>query len=198
MALQPGYEVYLKKTAAKVSLTDEPCASVGGNTFQIVDTTKQVLDINSAFTVDDDGLPTTEGYTISYLDGKVIFDGANPGRGDITISGYYRPMVYIGQANSYSRNASAALIEVPIFRNARMQRIAGQKSCSGTLTNIDISDTYFIDAIESGELVVIEDRFGAAGRIRRTLALFDSVQFTASVSGASESPVSWQSADMFF
>lgn len=194
MAELAGRAVQIRVGGTPVAMTDEACAEVGGDdrTYQIVNMAKQVIDWNTPVLVEESGAATTESFHVNHVMGAVVFDVADPTRGAVTISGAYIPMSVAAYGESYSRQMACDAIAADSFGATHKKRIPGQLSASGTLTNIDVTDSIYIPALAAGP-VVIEDSATAGGLPNRVLAMLDGVEDTAEVAGLQKRTIGWMS-----
>ena len=79
MALQ-GYNCNIKVASNGVAMTDEATTTSDNISYQITDSAKRIVDLNTAITVKDGGTATTEKYTFNYITGTVTFTSADAGR----------------------------------------------------------------------------------------------------------------------
>jgi hypothetical protein len=133
------------------------------------------------------------GYTLNRLNGKVTYAAALSRT--IKVSGSYLPMSTAAYANDMSRKKECDLFEITDFGDTNKKRMAGLLSASGTVTQLDLTDTTYADALTAGVPVVLEDRDAAASEPNRTWVLFDSDEIKAAVNDLQNEPVSWVSYD---
>lgn len=196
MAELAGKSVLLKISGAPVTMTGEATTSAGDNkTYQITNAAKQVVDFASTLTVLESGSATTDSYVFDYLSGRVVFDAADAGRGPITVTGKYLPMTTAAYANSVSRSETCSLGDATVFQDTHRHRIPLLKSASGTLTQIDVTDDTYIDALVAGKPIVIEDRDTATSAPNRYRALLETSEISSAVEDLQKNVVSWTSTD---
>ena len=111
MALQ-GYLASVKAISTGVAMTDEATTATGAS-YQITNSAKRILDLNTPIIVEDGGTPTTETYTIDYLNGRVTF-GSTASR-TITITGAYLTPATIATADTFNFSATAEAYENTAF-----------------------------------------------------------------------------------
>lgn len=83
------------------------------------------------------------------------------------------------------------MLDNTVFGNEYKNRIAGLKSASGTLTNINITDPIYIDALTAGLPIVIEDATSSAEEPNRFWALLENSEMASAVDGLQTETVSW-------
>jgi hypothetical protein len=132
-------------------------------------------------------------YTLDRLNGKATYSSALART--ILISGEYLPMATAAYANSMSRTQDCELHETPRFGQTHMNRVAGLKSAAGTLTQIDVTDTTYIDALIAGEPVVIENAPSSSTTPERYWAIIEASELSAAINGVQEEVVTWTSTD---
>lgn len=196
MAELAGKSVLIKISGSPTTMTGEATTSLGDNkAYQITNTAKQVVDFASALTVLEGGVATTDPYTFNYLNGTVTFDSADAGRGVITITGKYLPMTTAAYANSVSRSEVATLGDATVFQDEYRRRTPLLLSASGTLTQIDVTDSTFLNALLAGNPVVIEDRDTATSEPNRFRVLLETSELSAAIEDLQKNVVSWTSTD---
>jgi hypothetical protein len=144
-------------------MSDEPMSDTGNGTlFRIDDSSMEVFDPNTSFTVSVDGSAVSaDTYDIHYLTGAVEFDSSKAGS-DITITGAYLPTSNVMDAFSTDYSRSYTEIDQTVFEDVGFDRTYGLAECEVTIGHLD-SDDYPLDG-QSGsekslsELLVEEDR----------------------------------------
>lgn len=192
MALE-GRVLALKISGTPVSMTAEATTTSDDTVYQITDTDKQVIDKNSDLTVLDGGVETVESYTVNTLTGEITFGSADGGR-VITVTGYYIPLSTIAEAHDFTMNESANIIEVPKFGDVYVDKIAGQKSGSGSLIDYDVVDNIFVT--ELGSDMVLEWVSYVGGPVNRAWILTSSAEMAASIGSAQDMSISFESSDI--
>ncbi len=132
-------------------------------------------------------------YTLNRLNGTVTYAGASSRV--IKISGDYLPMATAAYANSMSRTDSTEILDISAFGDEYKNKLAGIKSASGTLTQLNMTDTTYSDALTAGNPIVLEDRGISTDEPNRTWVLLDSDEIQAAVEGDQSETVSWVSKD---
>lgn len=196
-----GRLAVIKVSGDPVTAAEEGLTHSTDTSWQITDATKQVLDRDVSPVLEkDDGVGGWD--EISYesvnkLNGKFTFSGS--GYADTeTIrvkSGNYLPMSSAAYAHDYSYSKQATMLEVNRFGETHKRRIAGTKFGSGSLSQWDITDTYFEDALTSGDPVVLEIRSESAGDPQRLWALIESAEMSAAIDSPQDEAVSFISTD---
>jgi hypothetical protein len=135
----------------------------------------------------------TTGYTLNRLNGTATFAAAIART--ILISGYYMPMTTAAYANAHSHSQNCSLLESSVYGATHVARLAGLLSASGTLTQINVADETFNDALTAGVPIVIEDVAVSGGSPNRFWAILDSSEMQAAIAGIQSNVVSWTSTD---
>lgn len=194
MAELAGKSVVIKVSGAATSMTGEVTSTEDDTVYQITEATKRVLDRDTAPTVLDGGSATEEAYTVNYLNGTITFEEADENR-VITVTGKYLPMTTAAYAYDMSRREECDLADVTPFGSTNKKRLAMLKSMSGSLSHFNLEDTTFLDALQAGVPVVIEDRDAAASEPNRVWALLESSELKAAIADPQNETVTWVSRD---
>jgi len=196
-----GRLAVIKASGDPVTAVAEGLTRIDDNTWQITDTLKQVLDRDTEPTLEqDDGLGGWDliGYAkVNKLNGKFTFsDAGYAGTETIRIkTGNYLPMSNVAYAHDYTYNKQANLIEVNRFNETHKKRIVGTKFGSGSLSQWDVTDSYFEDVLTTGEPMVLELRASSSGDPQRLWALIESTEMSAALDSAQDEAVSFISTD---
>ncbi len=194
MAEVAGKSTVLKISGTSTSMTAEATSTSDDQVYQITSATKQVLDRDNAPTVLDGGVETVETYTVNYLTGTITF-GSVDGTRVITVTGYYLPMTTAAYAHNSSHNRTSEILDVTAYADTHKKRLAGLLSASGVLSQFDITDTTFSDALIAGVPVVLEINSDSSVEPTRYWVLLDSDEVVAAVDGVQDENVSWVSYD---
>jgi len=197
MAELAGVSVVVKAGGTPLTLTDETTAAVVANkSYQIVATTKRVIDWLTAVVVEDGGATTTEEYTVNYLNGTITFtDTAS--RGAITVSGKYVPMSVVAYGTDSSSNAECDVVEYPEYGVTYKRRLPLFKYASGTLVNFNVVDTFFVPILNSNLPVVLEWVADSGIEPDRYLAFLTNIADALPASGMEQRTIGWVSTDQF-
>ena len=161
MALQ-GYLASVKAISTGVAMTNEATTATGAS-YQITNSAKRILDLNTPIIVNDGGTPTTEAYTIDYLNGRVTF-GSTASR-TITITGAYLTPATIATADTFNFSATAEAYENTAFGTQYKSFQAGLISGTATLGRFFVTDSLFIDALLDGEYKILEYYVSSGNKI---------------------------------
>jgi hypothetical protein len=195
MAELAGRSVILKVSGAATAMTGEATTTADNKIYQITTAAHRCIDWVEPLTVLDNGVATTERYSVNYPGGRVTFETVDAGRGPITLTGKYRPLVSAAYANAYSDTRECELLDITVFLDTYRSRMAGLKSASGTLTQIDATDVTYHDALTAGEPIFIEIVASSGIEPDRFMCLLNSSQITAAISDLQKNVVSWTSTD---
>lgn len=184
----------MRVSGAAVAFTDEATATADNQSYQISDTAKRVWDRTATITVEEDGVPTVESYTVNRLTGTVTFATVDALRGAVTVTGQYLPLTDAATAHRYSTSRSRAVPSDTAFGQTWETVVSGVKAIRGSLSRWVI-DEYFGDALVAGTIVVLDlfpDRSGT--RFTRVWALLNSEQMEAAVDGVADESVEFTGA----
>lgn len=192
MAEKAGYQTVVQISGDSTAFTKQTATAQAGNLIYLMDTAaNRVFDPDGVFLVYDSNVLTVEPYTIDYIQGAVVFT-TNASR-TITVSGARLTMSAVATASSLSVSETCDLADVTPFTATHKKRIAGLKSASGTLTEFDVADTVFIDAILAAEFLILDIYEVSTAQPKRYWAVFESSELQAAVEGAQTQVLSWQS-----
>ena len=153
MALQ-GFVAQIKVQSSGVAMTDEATSSSDNLSYQITNSSKRILDLNTAIVVEDDGIPTTENYTIDYLNGTITF--AETDTRTITVTGAYMTPTTVATAMSYTASVTNEVQENTAFTSAFRTYQGGLTTGTASLERYHVSDDLFIDEVLAGNYLIIE------------------------------------------
>lgn len=112
-----GYVAKILKSGTATTFSAEAATSLGSNRYQMTDSTKRVLDRNTALVIRDDSTPVTPS-AIDWLQGIVTLS-APPG-GTVTFhSGKYLPMTQVASAKEFSLGQTCNAIDNTTFEIAQ-------------------------------------------------------------------------------
>ncbi len=135
----------------------------------------------------------TTAYSLNRLNGKVTY--ASAVSRVIKISGDYLPMTTAAYAHSMSRSKAIDLLDKTQFGDTYKSKMTGLKYASGTLSQFNLADTTYSDALIAGVPVVIEDRDAAASEPNRFWALLEKDDVSAAINGVQDEIVGWTATD---
>ena len=197
-----GKLAIIKISGSPLSLAEEALSRISDTQWQISTAAKQVVDRDAAPVLEkyDDSEEIWEEIEYESVDKLTgIFTFAFPGYGSTeqlrVKSGNYLPLSTAAYAHDYTYNRGIDLHDVTSFREDYRRRLPGLKYASGTLSQWDVTDSYFADALTSGEPVVLELRGQAAGNPQRVWALIESDEMAAAVDSLQDEAVSFISTD---
>jgi hypothetical protein len=193
MSIRKGYETVIKISGGSTNFTAQNANDSGDHMlYTMAQTAVRAFDPDGVFTVYDGGVETTEDYEIDYIQGGVRFATADTRT--ITIAGACLTMSTVATASSLSVNESSDLLDITPFNGVGYRkRKAGLKSASGTITEFDVADETFTDAIISAEFLILDIYEVSHALPKRYWAVFESSELQAAVEGAQTQVLSWQS-----
>lgn len=205
MAEQAGRLVTIKVSGTATNLSEEGLTHISDTVWQISTAAKQVIDNAVAPTLEkDDGFGGWDQITYSsveYLSGKFTFSGAGHANTETirvkttSPTAKYLPMSTATYAHDFSYARGVDLIDVSKFLDTHKSRIPSLKYASGTISQWDVTDTYFADTLTAGEPVILEFRDAAASEPLRCWALLESAEMTAALGSAQDEVVTFISTD---
>lgn len=191
-----GKDVIIKISGEGVVATDLATVTTDYKIYQIADSLKQVITLNTPVTVKNNGIKTEEKYKLNRLNGTITFETVDDTR-VITVDCTYLPLLKIAEAHVVNYTEGVDLHEIPRFGDEYKRRISGLKYASGSLTHWDILDSTFSDALVSGKPVLIEYQHSETGKTNRLFAYLESVEMSLAIDNPSEESVSFISTDEF-
>lgn len=191
-----GKNVSIKVSGKGVPATDLATVTSDYITYQIADELRQVIALNAPIVVKNHGEKTDEKYKVNRLNGTITFETTDETR-VITVDCTYLPLINVAEAHTVSYTEGVDLHEVPRFGDEYKRRIPGLKYASGSLTQWDILDSTFTDALTSGNPVLIEYKHSVTGKTNRLFAYLESVEMSAAIDNPQEESVSFISTDEF-
>jgi len=183
-------------TGDPISITNESTTTTDNITYQIANEAKRVLDAETPVVVKVNGIAGSTGFRLNRALGKVIFNNTRSPADVITISGAYLPKSLAVTAHEFSFGKSVDLGDVTRFRDSHKRKLPMQKYAYGTISQWDVTDTFFTDALLSATPKYVVFDSGAEGADpRAALAYFEKEEIKAAVSNPQDATVSFISAD---
>lgn len=191
----------IKQTGTAVAMTGEATTNTTGNTYQVTNTAKRILDPSTAITVYDGVTPIADtSVTVDYLFGKVTL--SSPPGGAVTIDGAYLPSYSVAEAKAFELSFSKDVFESTVMAatTTSKTRTAGLKDVSGSitqldnlLTDLDSGGTTIVPFTDftAGTTRVLEVTF-PSGTIFRAFVTFSGVAEKTSVDALLESTLSFE------
>lgn len=164
MALR-GYQALVKVESTPIAFTDEATTTGDNIVYTITNTGKSLWDVDTTLVVEDGGVPTTENFTISYLNGTVTFESADAGR-VITVTGAYVTTTTVAEAKSFGFSGFADALDATRFQDSFRQFQAGQITATAELGKFSEFDSMFVDQLLNGKRKLIEYFVDATHAIR--------------------------------
>lgn len=153
MALK-GHLASVKVQSSAVAMTAEATSTSDSISYQITDSAKRILDLNTSITVYDSAVETTENYSIDYLNGTITFDSS--ASRTITIDAAYVTLATVATATAFNFSGTADALDNTAFLDTIRSFQSGLRSGTATLTRFFVVDDIFIDTILDGSIKVIE------------------------------------------
>lgn len=154
MAL-PGYNVEVLAASSGTTMTTEATSTSDNTTYQITDSSKRLIDLNTDLIVYDSAVVTTERYTVDELSGSITFEDSDAGR-VITITGAYLTPATVATADSFSLSITADALENTPFNTRFKTYQQGLISGNINLGRFHVADSLFINDILDNEYKLIK------------------------------------------
>lgn len=148
MTVYAGNKVVIKIGGSPIHTT-ETLMLKSGNTYQISDQLKTIIDPNKPVIVTGDGT-----FKINYTKGLVDFDKKQSIAP--TIDYYYVPTTKVAKGTKYNLKKTAEPLDITEFGDDFKREIKGLTTGEGGFTFLDVEDTYFDDVFESNQLFLLE------------------------------------------
>lgn len=184
-------------TGDSVPFTGEATSTSDDKLYTIVDSSKEIWGIDSVITVKEDGVATTENYTLNRLQGEVSFENVDGARGVITVDGDYLPIIEVTEAHEYSISISLETLDNTRFNSAFTTKQAGLKSAEGSLSEFWNTQQYLLKDLIQGNIVVLEfypDRTETTN-YTRIFAIITSDELSTPVADLIDMSISFESTD---
>jgi hypothetical protein len=155
--------VLIQSTDAAVVFADEATTANAGKTrYTITDNAKRYWDKNTAVAVEVDGVLVTEGYSIEYPGGVVVFDEALTVE-VVTVSGAYVEVEQLAGFFNWSLSVNNKTIDTTCFESGEWDEfILATKNFNVSAEKFWASDANFSDRMGSEVIVVLYTDFGTA------------------------------------
>lgn len=185
-----GNKAYIKLKSSGTAMTDEATSTSDNISYQITDSNKRIIDLDTLVLVEDSAVTTTEGFTIDYLNGIITFETADAGR-VITVTGAYLTPATVATAYSYSFNGSADTLENTPFNSDVRTYQAGLRTGSLSLSRYFVADSLFFGELITGDTFIIEIYVDATNKISM-YGVLSSDNIEAPVEGLVEESIDFQ------
>ena len=210
---KPAYLAQISTLGTPTQFTGEPMTSLGGNAYQITDTTKRVWDRATPPTFKDGNgaviqgkqfqfpiqTPLTWGDAIQvdYLFGKATFPSAvvEP----VTVDGKYMAQSSVLKAKSYNLDWASEILDATAYSKAqasggyRSGKVYGLGDVSITLSRWHDADTRVRDALTGRSTLLLEIKPAASGgEVYRAWVVVESDQNSGDVGSIEEEQITLQ------
>lgn len=192
-----GKNAIIYVTGEAVTLTNQmtttPLGDLNRYAYQIATAGKRILDPNTAVVVKVNGTPGSTGFKINYATGTVTFTTQRGADDVITISGAYLPKTQVATAHEFSFGKSVDIGDITRFGDNFKRKIALSKFAYGTLSQWDITDTFFRDALVSATPKFVAFDSGENLDPQVALVYFEKEEIKATISNPQSAVVSFVS-----
>jgi len=191
-----GKQASVYVTGEPITMTDENTATADHKTYQIYNEAKRLLDCETTLVVKVNGVQGSSGFKVNYLLGKVIFATARNVEDVVTISGKYIPKSLAVTAHEFSFGKGVDVGDVTRFGDTHKRKLPMQKYAYGTISQWDVTDNFFTDALLSGTPKYIIFNSGVEGTAPKiVLAYFEKEEIKAAVGSPQDATVGFISAN---
>lgn len=152
-----GYRAIIRAQSSATAFTAEATSTSDDKTYTITDSNKAIFDYDTTLIVLDDGIATTEEYTLSKLNGTVTFDSVDATR-VITLTGAYVTLTTVVEGTSFNADFTLDMGDVTVFQDTVKNFKALLLSGTMTIGKFYSIDNYFLDLLFDKEIKVIEFR----------------------------------------
>lgn len=195
--IRAGNEVRIKVSGAPLSFTDEATTSVDNRIYAIANKSKEIWDMNVPVIVKNGASVTSEPFIIDYVRGTIIFDKVDALR-NIKVSGSYVTTSTVGKAYKYSLSEKYNIYDITCFDDVVKKRMTGEGEASGEISDFDVLDTYYRDALLQGKEILIEiSSFEGDPNPTRLWAILESRELASAFGSPQEATVSFLSTGRF-
>lgn len=191
----------IEQTGTAVSMTTEATTSISSSKYQITDTSKRVIDPDTAVSVIDNGSGVADAdVTINFLHG-IVTKVSGSFTGPVTITASYLPRYAVAEAKAFEIETSAEILDASVMATSTTAktRVKGLADAKGTISQLDNLRT---DLDSGGTTIVPFTDFTAgtrrvlsvafpSGEIFRAFVRFENVKEGAEVASLLNSTLSW-------
>ena len=193
-----GNLVYIQAGGTPLDASGEVLTRISDTVWQVGDAARRVLVEGVTVEWDDTGWTVVPYESVNLLTGTFTFEA--PGYGateDLRIAvGEYVPMSNVAQAHSYTFSKNNDLLEATRFLDVAKRRIESLKDITGTLSDWDISSSFWYDILTAGNPLVLRFYLDAT-EFLMMWALLDSVAMSAAIDSPQEVSVSFESDNYY-
>ena len=191
-----GKQASVYVTGEPITMTDENTITADNKTYQIYNEAKRLLDCETTIVVKVNGVQGSSGFKVNYLLGNIIFTTARNIEDVVTVSGKYIPKSLAVTAHEFSFGKGVDVADVTRFGDTHKRKLPMQKYAYGTISQWDVTDTFFTDALLSATPKYIIFESGVVGTDPKiVLALLEKEEIKAAVGSPQDATVSFISAN---
>ncbi len=200
MAATAGFNTALKVGGTSTAFTGEATTNTTGDSYQITNTAKRVLDPTVAITVYDGVTPVVP-TVIDWLFGVVTLPA--PPVGAVTIDGSYIPLLTVAQGQAATTDTSVDALDASVFGSRDRVFVAGLRTLTIELETLDTldtdldssGDTWTWNAKASGVAILVQvDWAGDGANLSRCWSLISGTSVGSVVDDLVNGKISIQSA----
>lgn len=172
MSALPGFDIKLSVTGTPTATTAEATTNTTGNSYQITDVDRRIIDPRVAPVVKENGVTTVQTVTIDHLFGTVTFAGA--ATAPVTVDYTYLPANEVGRGRSFTLSESRQILDKTGFSygesSAAREFISGYNSAEVTFEYLELLENLYattklrdlIRTYSADDFAVIELKIGTA------------------------------------
>ena len=195
---QAAYKTIIKVGGNSTAFVDESTLALGGNQFQVTDSTKRVFDRRASVTVYDNGNEVTP-VSIDFLFGVIELSGA-PG-GDVTVDASYIPLGNIGGSMEYSLDIGGDILDDTNFNQAGSNggyrtKGYGLIDVSASVGRYDDLAKTFKNHKKNRSEVFIEIRPGGASDVARGWFVLENANSSGDIGGLESESLQFNLSDL--
>jgi len=201
-----SYSTVVKIAGTSTAMVAEPTTDGGAHTiYQITDTTKRVLDPDTAVVVDKDGAPASSAdYTLDYMFGKVTFAVALGAEIVVTFDASYLPLLEVTTAHEVDFQVTNELRDTTQYaddgertRTPCLQDLSGTLAVyeDGTTDHDTGDDAATLEEIhEASTASLLEILFGGSTEYLRAWVHFGSMEVGGALADVVQTRFPWTAA----
>lgn len=184
-------------TGDPIAFTDESTSTTDDKTYSIDNPIKEIWALGVDAVVKEDGVVTTEEYTVNKLKGQVTFATVDALRGVITVSGSYLPRMELTEAHEYSLTINGETLDNTKFGSNFTTKQQGLKSAEGSLSEFFNTQQYLLKDLIEDNTVVIEffQNRNDTTKYYRLFAKITSDELSAPVADLVDMSISFESTN---
>ena len=183
---QPGFNCSIKVQSSAVTMTAEATTTSDNITYQISDSSKRIIDLNTPVSISGAG---TDPYVINYLTGEVVFKTADTRT--IAVTGKYVSPIEVVSAKEYNVTFTGEALDQTEFGTRFKEFVQGLISGTASLSRYFVADDTFIDMLLNSEYKIFEFYVNDTEKVS-AFALITNDAITTNTGGLVEESINLQ------